>query len=441
MGTGPLTANRMSIPPEAKECLERLLQHPEIMRAPRIRSVLSFLIERMLAGREDEISEDIIGQLVFGKPEGYNRGDDNIVRVTVRHLRAKLSSYYSTDGRGEAWVLEIPKGNYVPVLRPRTLEPETIEKLFEAPAAPSRLSNRVPWVLSAVLLVGNLIFGTLWYSQWQGSSVNDAGFAQELFFKVGQRVSIISTDSNLQLFRMMYKQTVTLSDYISRSHIKSDAPTVSPELRGALTFIRSSTDTSLASSLVAQRLQRAGAQSHIRMRHPREVAMSDFQQDNMILLGGPWINPWGQLFEGRLNFRLIPPKEDATISQVVNLGPQAGEPPIFRNHREGAFDVGYARIALLPNLSNSGKVLLVGATDQGAIEASGQYLVDPAALRELLARLQISRARDLPFFELVLEVRSVNITPQAVRTIASRVVHAGRSSGPAHDRSAVPALQ
>lgn len=427
----------MTVPPEARECLERLLQNPEIIRAPRIRSVLSFLIDRMLAGRADDINEDIIGQLVFGKPEGYNRGDDNIVRVTVRHLRAKLLSYYSTDGRGEAWALEIPKGNYVPVLRPRTLEPE----LFEAPVAPSRFSNRVPWVLSAVLLSGNLILGALWYGQWQGSSVNDAGLAQELFFKAGQRVSIISTDSNLQLFRMMYKQTVPLSDYISRSHIKPDAPAASPELQGALTFIRSSTDTSLASSLVAQRLQRAGAQSHIRMRHPREVAISDFQQDNMILLGGPWINPWGQLFEGRLNFRLIPPKEDATISQVVNLGPQPGEPPVFRNHREGSFDVGYARIALLPNLSNSGRVLLVGATDQGSIEASGQYLVDPAAFRELLARLKISRARDLPFFELVLEVRSVNFTPQAVRLIASRVVHAGRSSGPAHDLGAVPALQ
>lgn len=87
MGTGPLTTDGMAVPPEARECLERLLQSPEILRAPRIKSVLSFIIDRMLAGRNDDINEDIIGQLVFGKPEGYNRGDDNIVRVTMRHLR------------------------------------------------------------------------------------------------------------------------------------------------------------------------------------------------------------------------------------------------------------------------------------------------------------------------------------------------------------------
>ena len=142
----------------------------------------------------------------------------------------------------------------------------------------------------------------------------------------------------------------------------------------------------------------------------------------MILLGGPWINPWGQLFEDRLNFRLNPPKEDASISQVENQKPENGEPAVFRNHQDGAFAVGYARIAMLPNLSDSYRVLLLGATDQGSIEAGGQYVVNPTALRELLSRFHAASPQALPFFELVLEVKSVNNSPREVRILTTRVV-------------------
>lgn len=431
MGSSPRLTDTPKAPVEARESLERLLADPTIIRAPRIRIVLSYILDRWLAGEGDTITEETIGQAVFGKPEGYNRGDDNIVRVTVRHLRAKLEAYYAAAGCEESWILEIPKGSYAPVLRPRSPAPPTVEAPLVAAASISTVGStaRRPfarWMLSAMLLFGNFVFAFLWYRETHPNLALGAGLAQELLLRPGQRVSIIPADANLQLYRMMYNRTVLLSDYVIRGHIEPDSSALQSPLRGALSFIRSSADISLASSLVAQRLQRAGPQTQIRIRHPRELSVSDFQQDDVILLGGPWINPWGQLFEDRLNFRLNPPKEDASISQVENRKPENGEPAVFRNHQDGAFAVGYARIAMLPNLSDSCCVLLLGATDQGSIEAGGQYVVDPTAFRELLSRLHAASTQALPFFELVLEVRSVNNTPREVRILTSRIVAPAR---------------
>ncbi len=111
----------LKVPPAAQESLQRLLASDTMRRAPRVRGVLNFIVERVLSDQGDTISEESIGRNVFGRPEGYNRGDDNIVRVTVRHLRTRLDEFYATEGRAELWLLEIPKGKYTPVLRERDL--------------------------------------------------------------------------------------------------------------------------------------------------------------------------------------------------------------------------------------------------------------------------------------------------------------------------------
>jgi hypothetical protein len=417
----------LTIPDDARECLERLLASDAIVRAPRVRGVLNFVVERVLAGEGDKVNEESIGQRVFGRPEGYNRGDDNIVRVTVRHLRARLEEYYATEGRNESWIFEIPKGNYVPVLRQRAVAVAPVGPMTAAPEAASaeRPARRqwIPWVLCAALLAG---YPILWLTGSASPPAPAKGLVQELFFAPGHRVSVITTDANVQLYRMMFQRTVKLSEYLDRAYAQIDPHETNPLIRGALNFVRLSGETSVASSLVIRTLQHAAPRSALRVRHPRELSMRDFQQDDAILLGGPWINPWGQLFEDRLNFRLNPTKADASMSQVENASPAANEPAVFQRHADGAFIVGYARIALLPNLAENGRVILVGATDHGAIEAGGQFLVEPGALKDLERRFGVPNAAALPNFELVLEVRALNSAPHGVRVVASRTIPAAR---------------
>ena len=82
----------------------------------------------------------------------------------------------------------------------------------------------------------------------------------------------------------------------------------------------------------------------------------------------------------------------------------------------------------MPNLTNSGKVILVGATDEEALEAGGNFLIQPDDLAKLLGKFSVSSASDLPFLEIVLEVTGVDSNPVAVRIAAERVVPIARGT-------------
>ena len=76
-------------------------------------------MDRKLAGAPEEVTEVLIGHRVFGRPASYNPGDDSIVRTEARTLRQRLERYFAGDGAAESFVLEIPRGGYLPVFRPR----------------------------------------------------------------------------------------------------------------------------------------------------------------------------------------------------------------------------------------------------------------------------------------------------------------------------------
>ena len=97
--------------------LERVLKSPGFARNERRSRFLRFLVERHLAGRDDELKESVIGTEVFGRKPDYNPKEDAIVRAEARRLRALLDDYYSRAGKEDALIIELPKGGYVPVIR------------------------------------------------------------------------------------------------------------------------------------------------------------------------------------------------------------------------------------------------------------------------------------------------------------------------------------
>src|SRR5262245_52625931 len=109
-------------PQTIRQELDRVLASPGFARNARMSNFLRFLVERHLAGRDDELKESVIGVEVFGRRPDYNPKQDSIVRTEAIRLRARLSEYYLTEGRDNPLVIDLPKGGYVPVLRP-TLAP------------------------------------------------------------------------------------------------------------------------------------------------------------------------------------------------------------------------------------------------------------------------------------------------------------------------------
>lgn len=101
----------------------RVLASEQFARSDRLRRFLTFIIERSLDNRLDELKEYNIALAVYDRDPSFDPRTDNIVRVEARRLRQQLSSYYNNSGRADDLLIEIPKGGYSPVFlqthRPR----------------------------------------------------------------------------------------------------------------------------------------------------------------------------------------------------------------------------------------------------------------------------------------------------------------------------------
>jgi len=432
---GPEVAETASAAERA--ALTRLLQSDTFAKAPRLLEVLTFLVGAYLQGKTDELTEQSIGQAVFRRRPGYSSADDNIVRVTVRHLRSRLEDFYAVEGRNELVILEIPKGKYVPVLvRRETLISITAQEPLPAPVLPVTVPpppaqpstrQQLPWA-GAMALVLLVVCGVLGYMLYREIAAHPAAEAApregllQMLTTDGNSLSVVLADSNLQAYREIFQKQVLLDEYLKRTYLRTPPQSPDPRLLNAWIFVNGDTETNVSSSIVGADIAKHLPGMQVALKHPHEVSMRDLQHKDFIFLGGPWINPWGQLFEQSLNFRLLPEAKEPAQSEIWNRAPAAGEPPWFVPHQEGNFLVNYARIAVLPNFSNDGHVVLVGATSPGALEAGGAFLSSESSLGELLQKLGKGSASQLPPFEVVLEVNGVQSVPSSVRIVAQRTV-------------------
>ena len=106
--------------------LERVLASPGFARNERMSRFLRFVVERRLEGRDGDLKESLIGIEVFGRKPGFDPQQDSTVRSEAARLRARLGEYYAGEGKGDAVVIEVPKGRYTPVFRQPEAAPETI---------------------------------------------------------------------------------------------------------------------------------------------------------------------------------------------------------------------------------------------------------------------------------------------------------------------------
>ncbi len=106
----------------ARQQLERVLASPGFVRNERMSRFLRFVVERHIEGRDDELKESLIAIEVFGRPPGHDSKKDPIVRTEASRLRARLGEYYAGEGKDDPVAIELPKGGYVPALRPAKTE-------------------------------------------------------------------------------------------------------------------------------------------------------------------------------------------------------------------------------------------------------------------------------------------------------------------------------
>lgn len=406
---------------ERKALVKRILSSHPLQRAARLRELLDDIVSH--ADNPDDLAEHRIGVRVFGRSEGYNPADDNIVRASVRQLRGKLKEYFESDGAGESVILDIPRGAYVPAFRPRpavvAVQPSIVFPVTPPvpPAPPVQTQTRQPGLWIGLGLV--LAISTVWLAVGRSTPREppqepDSVLAQFLRQSPGP-VRFVLTDSALAVMRSWRDSPIGVDSYRTRDFVEEGVKDFSGNraMENAWRDISTRQITSFADVGVLVKLLQSNPSTsrRVEVRHARHMAPRDFKSGNLIITGSQVANPWAALFEDGLNFQI-------EQHRIVNRAASAGEPNGYEAAEPGGSQ--WSRIALVRNLSGTGWVLLIAGLGFVGTEGAGEYLLRLDSLTNLRGLMGISPGEPLPPFELVLSTKAVDGTAYSSRIVAWR---------------------
>ena len=410
------------------------------------------IVRQTILEPEKSIEEFDIAHRALGRRGDFNPLDDSIVRVQVAHLRKKLDLYFATEGKDEEVVLTVAMGSYEPVFGNRwkpaptsqpTPETEGVvtdntgnvgEEIAVVPGSEQHgvISGASPafslrrWLragrLAAGLIIVLLAGGCV--AQWvQNRTMHRMLYPWKYnpsiaalwsgFLDASNDTDVVLEDDAFLLVQNISGETFSFNDYLNSTYIsRLQAQDFSPEILSVLNLIARknlgrSTEVRIAQRILA--LDPHGKNLHLY--NAREYPPALAARDNLILFGGPLVNPWVQLFQNGLNF--TEESNAKSLSPVTNRAPAGSEQSIYAPTET----VQYCVIAYLPNLGHNGKVLLIEGTSSEASEAGGDFLLSEDQLSNFQKMLHVTK---LPYFEVLLKASQVTGTPLATTIVAYR---------------------
>lgn len=419
------------------QLVERIVASPHLAKSGRLCAFLQFVCEETLLGRGDLLNEQKIGVHVFERKVDYDSSEDNIVRSHASRLRQRLEAYFLHEGQKEALRLTLPRGGYVPQFTTSAAAVE--EPAFAPPAEDSPGSasseiqafgsraSRVNRFLVAVVIITTALAAWQWNSRrlamqrTRSTSPVMRALWSELFVP-GRQTLIVPADSSLVLFENLTGRTVQLPEYMEKSYLagQTEIPSQVPEeiaRRIAHRRLTSVADIELASRLLSVPEAATVAPA---IKFARDLQVGDLKGANGILIGAKESNPWLAMFEAHRNF-IIEDDQQTRVFTVLNRTPRAGEAPVYRSPQDNPTHLAYALIALVPNLDNSGYVLIVEGTSIAGTEAAADFLTgSPSEMEHVLAPAYRQYGR-VPPFEVLLETTNLEGSAPQSQVVATRI--------------------
>ena len=407
------------------QLIERISASSSFQKSGRIRELLRFMAERTLHGQAQDLSEHGIGRAVFGKAQDYSVVEDSSVRVHVRQLRLRLHEYFDGEGRGESYVVEIPKGSYSAVFR-------TVDQHPLAQASAPRRSRLwltlAPWTLAALFLSTTI---AVWFVHPRRLSQPPAPWPlSTLFAQSNEPVQVVVADANYGMTRLLDERPLTLDTYLAPSYRSGqDLSNTHPTERETrmMKYLSGSLLTSYADVVVVNNLLRVCGSDCDRLivRSARELRPRDLQDGSFVFVGSPSSNPWVYYFQSKLNFQEREGVVGESLKYFQNLHPKPGEEEKYPGLSfTGSSGEDYATISLLPVPDGHGSVLILQGLQQEGTEAAGIFLADAGNRQKLAQALGITRSTPQPFyFEALIRTRAVAGAPDATSIVATRVIN------------------
>jgi hypothetical protein len=240
----------------------------------------------------------------------------------------------------------------------------------------------------------------------------------QLFDKNHQTL-LVPSDDGIVMIQNLTGHLVPLSEYINRDYLSVESPYhIDAQNMKDLDAQRYTNVTDLNAVVRFSRLPEADS-ANFHIRYARELRMEDLKDANAILLGSSYSNPWVELFEKTLNFQFYyEPHPNA--SHIVNRSPQAGELSVYANDATGPSHRTYAVIGFVPNLNNTGWVLLVEGLTMAGTQAAVDTLFNRGVMRPVLAQFRNADG-SLNSFEILIETRSFGSDAPQASIVSTRV--------------------
>jgi hypothetical protein len=412
------------------QLVERIVQTEPFQKSTRLPGLLLYLARHTINGDRNKLTEQAIGQAVFGKRHHYNPAEDSGVRVYVRQLRLRLHEYYHSSQVHEELVVSIPKGGYALDFTPAS----SAGLVHGTPAIESppvhvsgpRLDLRILLAGSSVLFLALAIFlGFGWYRAASAPQPVVPWPLNGIFHK-GSTTTLVTADAGFAL-RMLGNQEVPLDSYIDRSYLQPILPKHMSENESiVLHYFDSSRLTSDADVRAAAVLSSlAGSYSDsLLIRSARDINANDLTHGNFIFVGSKTSNPWVELLDSRMNFQIVENGPHG-FRYVLNRDPRSGEQRIYQSGSMGTLSSGddYAVIALLPAKSGGGSYLVLEGVRMEGTKAAIALLQSQSGRAKLQDRLAALNAGRTPrYFEAVLRAQSVAGATMSFDVIAARVL-------------------
>ncbi len=418
--------------------LHRIVASRHFAKSGLLSRFLRHICESHLAGRANELTEQQIGVHVFGRSAGYDCGIDNIVRNYARQLRSRLDDYFRWEGREESLRLEVPRGGYKPVFF--GFAPEAAIRAQAAPAllvpvagAPATVQateqttahgkHTARWMIvalccittvSLMAAVGMLLTRPRIYM----SAASPLHTLWATVFRPDRDTVIVTADSGFGTLQDMLGRRLSLADYTSLRLGTLEAGGTDHYVPKDMASQRYTSMTDLEAAVALSHLPEV-VPNRFSIRFARDLRMEDLKDNNVVLLGSAYTNPWSELFDKTLNFQLQ--GDTATHTwRFLNRHPAPGEPTLYQGERDGASHLTYARVAWVRNIDRNGHVLMLQGLDMAGTQAAAQSLLHGNALSGVWQQTMACHTADASF-EVLLGTTSIGSNAGTIRVLAKRV--------------------
>ena len=391
--------------------IERLTKSHSLHSSESLCRLLRYLAEHAIDHPGIALKEYQIATEVLGRPAGFDPQSDSTVRVQAGRLRVKLAEYYAHEGVDDPILVEIPKGSYsltFHMRNPRAGAQPMPALIVEPKPRPVEVapSNR-GWILAvgvlSVLLAASFTTSGILLSQrlrTQAATAQPVPAAYQLFwnrFVSGPQPPWVIFSNGSFVGRpetgMRYYDPASDSNAFILDHY-----------------------TGVGEVLAIHQLDRVFSllNHSLRVKRGALFSLDDAKNNDLIFVGSPSENLTLVDIPGTREFvfqRLDsgPRKGDLAVR---NVHPSHGEPELFLATPANQATVeDYAVVSLLPGLDPTRSVLILAGNSTFGTQAAVEYVCREDSIKELLQRLNVSKASDLKPFEALLHVKIAHGVP------------------------------